>query len=263
MSFDLRADRVKRNRVQIIDQYDCVRVAHQDYDQLQRLALQQHILERDMSHVLLQTRRGRRNDHRRSDDDTDTRPFACRLRAQHFGVDDAIVHRDPATRSAVSRLMQPHGHTPERVTAKSSFRTIRIEHPHPGIRIAAIRRQHDDKAIASNRSMSIADLLSHGCEIESSGLRRGPCHRVHKHVVIAATVHLDEGKKVHAESLLRDTIQLIPASQKELPADCNRRCIERAFQCICPNDVQRFVVRQYRRRAVATDKVQMPIGGQR
>lgn len=216
-----------------------------------------------MSHVSLQTSRGGRNDDRCSDDDADICPFAVRFRAQYFGIEDAIVHRDPAARSTASRLIQPHGHTPERVAAQSSFRAICIEHPHPGIRIASIRGQHHDKAIAANRSMSIADLSSDGREFESVRLRCGPRHRVYKHVVVATTVHFDEGEKVHEESLLRDTIQLIPASEKELLSDRDRRCIEKPFQCIRANDVQSFVVLQHRRSAFTAYKVEMPIGGQR
>ena len=153
------------------------------------------------------------------------------FRTEYFSVNDAIVHRDPAACFTSSRLMEPQGHTPERVSAQNSFRTVCVEHPHPSIRIAAIRGQHHDQTIATNRAMSITDLSRDACVVESARLRYGPGHRIHKHIGIATTVHFNEGQNVHEKELLRRAIQLIPASQKQLHSDrkrpCMRKCISR------------------------------------
>src|SRR5438094_8004724 len=78
------------------------------------------------------------------------------------------------------------GDAADPITAHLPFRTVGVEHPHPGV--GSLRGHDQDQAIATDPVVAIA----HGDRQHRGVRRRSLVERAHVNVVIADPVHLRE-----------------------------------------------------------------------
>lgn len=191
MRFDHRSELFHVDVTQRSNKQHCMWIAHGDMRYGTDQFRQGHICQirsRQVLHKTTVVSSARVQLHGLSNEYSNNGRSSFNTRLQNLRGDRTNAHRNCKLGSASARLMQPHGHASQCISAQQTFRTVGIEHAHSRSAGIAVRRKHQYQSVCADATMPITHLNGQLRGIGWQWSREA----VEKNVVVPATLHFDK-----------------------------------------------------------------------